>query len=109
MSALLKVGDKVRTRHDGKSWWSVQVAGGRYTICIRQAPFKAKGEYLYTILDSVNEVQGPCNLIGNGWDVSLYKTPEIGWRDLHVQLLSERVEISRRQSVSLKITEVKAA
>ncbi len=105
----LKPGDKVRTRKDGKAWWTVQVAGSRYAILTRQAPFRTKGEYLYTIVDAKEGVRGPCNLIGNGWDVSEYTTPEAGWRGLHVQLLAGSIEISHRQQVSLDVTEVKAA
>ena len=101
----LKPGDKVRTRRDGKAWWTVQVAGSRYAIMTRQAPFKPKGDYLYSIIDAKEGVRGPCNFIGNGWDVSRHITPLAGWRDLHVQLLADRVEISHRQRVYLDIIE----
>lgn len=76
----LKAGDQVRTRKDGKAWWTVQVAGHRYSILTRQAPSRPKGEYLYTIVDNEEGVRGPSNFIGNGWDVSAYPTPAIGWR-----------------------------
>lgn len=100
-------GMQVRTSKDGPFWWTVQVVGSRYAIMTRQAPFRPKGEYTYTIIDMDRDVRGPCNLIGNGWDVSGHKTPLHGWRDLHVQLLAERIEISRRQRLPLDITEVR--
>jgi hypothetical protein len=84
----------------------VQAAGSRYAICSRQAPFKPKGEYLYTIMDFEQGIQGPCNLIGNGWDVAQYNTPEIGWRALHLALLGKQVEISHRNNIKLEVTEV---
>lgn len=105
----LNVGDKLRTHRSGRAWWTVQAAGSRYVICTRQAPFKPKGEYLYTILDFVGGVRGPTSFIGNGWDVSAYKTPEAGWRGLHVGLLSGDIEVSRRASVPLDLTEVRPA
>ncbi|NWL34449.1 hypothetical protein [Paenarthrobacter nitroguajacolicus] len=103
----LTPGDKVRTRQHGKRWWTVQASGSRYAICTRQAAFRPAGEYEYTILDFEAQEQGPCNLIGNGWDVSMYVTPEAGWRGLHVQLLSGSIELSRSQSITLHITETK--
>lgn len=102
----LKQGDRIRTTRDGKSWWTVQIAGERYVICTRQAPFKPKGDYLYTIMDLKRHAQGPCNLIGNGWDVSYFKTPLHGWRWLHISLLAGTIELSRRQACGLVIREV---
>ena len=99
----LEVGDKVRTVRDLPFWWTVQTAGDRYVIMTRQAPFKPKGDYLYTIIDNETGMRGPCNLIGNGWDVSQYKTPEAGWRGLHVQLLAGDIELSHRQQVTLDL------
>jgi hypothetical protein len=104
----LKPGDKVRTAKDGKAWWTVQAAGSRYAILTRQAPFRPRGDYLYTIVDSVDAVRGPCNLIGNGWDVTQYPTPEIGWRLLHLKLIAGELEISDRRALALDITEVAA-
>jgi len=101
------VGQKVRTRCDGKFWWTVHASGSRYAICSRQAPFKPKGQYLYTIMDFEKGIQGPCNLIGQGWDVTQYKTPELGWRLLHVALLNGSLEISHRNNAALVITEIK--
>jgi hypothetical protein len=106
----LKAGDKVRTRRDFPFWWTVQVAGSRYVILSRQAQFKPKGEYVYSICDLEEGVRGPTNYVGNGWDVSRHKTPEQGWRDLHIQLLAGNVEISHRNRVSMDLfTEAVAA
>jgi hypothetical protein len=103
----LTPGDKVRTLRNGKRWWTVQASGSRYAICTRQAAFRPAGEYEYTILDFEAQEQGPCNLIGNSWDISDYITAEAGWRSLHIQLLSGAIELSRRQSIALKIVETR--
>ncbi|AXH44444.1 hypothetical protein PP353_gp68 [Arthrobacter phage Kumotta] len=103
----LKPGDQVRTAVNGKRWWTVQAAGDRYAICTRNLPFRPAGEYEYTILDFEAQQQGPCNLIGNGWDVSDYITLEAGWRALHIQLLAGSLELSHRQSIPLHITETR--
>jgi hypothetical protein len=106
---ILTVGDQVRTSLDRRAWWDVVAAGSRYAIMTRQAPFRPKGEYLYSIVDAQEGVRGPCNLVGNGWDVTQYRTPAIGWRLLHIKLLAGELEISHRKRVRIDITEIKPA
>lgn len=68
----LVVGDRVRftTPHnEAHSWWTVRAGDERYTVLTRQRPFRPKGELLYTIIDRQRDVRGPCNLVGQGWDV----------------------------------------
>lgn len=92
-----------------RKWWTVQAAGSRYAIVTQQAPFRPAGEYFYSILDFEEGIRGPSNLIGNGWDVSQYPSPEIGWRLLHVGLLSERLQITSRNRVPFSILDVRLA
>lgn len=97
----MKRGDRARFFGEKRFAWTVQVAGSRYTILTKQAPFKPKGELFYTICDAQFEKRGPCNLMGNGWDMQS-RGPYIGSRALHVALLSEDVEISNRNSVRFR-------
>jgi hypothetical protein len=46
----------------------VREADDRFTILTRPASNKARGSE-YTILDTVRGLRGPCDLIGQGWDV----------------------------------------
>lgn len=94
----MKRGDRVKLSGEKQFAWTVQVAGDRYAILTRQAPFKPKGQLWYTILDKTTGWRGPCNLVGNGWDLET-KGPYIGSRLLHKALLDGEVEISRRQRI----------
>lgn len=67
MRELPPVGSRVKLTRDGNRWWDVRAADERFAILTRQAAFKPKGEVCYTILDAVEGVRGPCNLIGQGW------------------------------------------
>lgn len=87
---------RARFKGEKRYDWTIQVAGGRYAILTKQAPFKAKGELLYTICDAQEGRRGPTNFVGNGWDMSTHG-PLIGSRALHVALLSGEVEISHRR------------
>lgn len=100
---FLQEGSRVKLSYcSPRHWWTVQVVGDRYAICIRQVPFKPKGTYWYTILDFEKKVRGATNYIGNGWDMET-RGPYIGSRLLHVELLSGDVEISHRASTFLEI------
>jgi len=69
----LNVGDRVKlggsSRGEARLWWQVRAADERFVVLTRQAPFESKGTSLYTIIDYDRGVRGPCNLIGNGYDV----------------------------------------
>ncbi|MCV7255307.1 hypothetical protein H7J86_24390 [Mycobacterium hackensackense] len=69
--ALPPVGAKVRLARDGRRWWDVRCADERFAILTRQADFKPKGEVVYTIVDIEDGVRGPCNLIGQSWDLTM--------------------------------------
>jgi hypothetical protein len=101
----LKAGDRVRFESPSKAalrWWDVRAADDRWAVLTQQAPFRPKGELVYTIVDSENGRRGPCNLIGQGWDVE-----EPGGCDaLLAALQSGEVEISHRNNVETRIREV---
>lgn len=56
---------------EARYWWDVRTGDERYTILTRQAPFHPKGERAYTIIDRKRGVRGPCNRIGQGWDLHM--------------------------------------
>ena len=87
--------DRARFQGEKLYDWTIQVAGDRYIILTKHAPFKPQGELVYTICDSQDGRRGPSNFIGNGWDMQS-RGPLIGSRALHVALLSGDVEISHR-------------
>lgn len=70
-----EVGDRARLLHgsagDAARWWTVEAVDERFIVLTRQADFKKKGVHLYTIIDWVRGVRGPCDLIGQGWDVDV--------------------------------------
>ena len=49
--------------------WTVRAGDERFTVLTAQRPFKPRGELIYTIVDRQRGVRGPCDLIGQGWDV----------------------------------------
>lgn len=131
-NTLPPVGARVKLPNDGPRWWDVRVADDRFAILTRQAEFRPKGEVCYTILDAVEGVRGPCNLIGQGWDKympdkacrELLEELQIGaktdaWNagdrsfdmDAHIAWMNEHqrfgVEISHRNRVNLVIGEVR--
>lgn len=64
---LPPVGSRVKLTRDGRRWWDVRAADDRFAILTRQADFRPKGEVCYTILDAVEGIRGPCDLIGQSW------------------------------------------
>lgn len=70
----LTVGRRVRfatPTAEARYWWDARRGDDRYTILTRQAQFHPKGEVYYTIIDRERGVRGPCNLIGQGWDIHM--------------------------------------
>lgn len=51
-----------------KAWWTVQESDDRFAVLTRPASNKARGSE-YTIIDTVRGLRGPCDLMGQGWDV----------------------------------------
>lgn len=92
----LKPNEQVRLNLGAEQrWWTVRAADTRYAIVTRQAPFRPKGEFEYSILDSTTGNAGPSNLIGNGfWNRGEDIT--VGAERLLGDLNAGRVEISRR-------------
>lgn len=119
---LFAVGDKVR--FDGKrTTWRVRAhaAGGRYVI----ATCSMFGDVYYTVMDRLEEVRGPLNVIGGGVGIDTTDGPDTGI-DAAVRMLEARPdpihaeydglpydpeewdtswEVSRRNRVRLDITD----
>lgn len=96
----LNVGDRIKIGSISPRgrWWTIKAAeadGGRYAIATCQAPFERTGTVLYTIIDLESRVCGPCNLIGNGYDLP---AGDLGapWR-LLAEIKTGELEISRRR------------
>ncbi|GAA4034504.1 hypothetical protein GCM10023063_18210 [Arthrobacter methylotrophus] len=51
-----------------KAWWTVRAVDDRFTVLTRPASKKDRGSE-FTIIDNVRGLSGPCDLIGQGWDV----------------------------------------
>lgn len=93
MKQDLEIGQRVKLAHGASTnlFWTVQALDDRFVILTRQAPFRPKGQSQYTIIDWERGVRGPCNLIGQGWDIDEPNGPE----DL-LQALNNQLEIHRR-------------
>lgn len=97
--AQVQLGQGTRT----KAWWVVQAADERFAVLTRPRSTPGKGSE-YTIIDPVRGVRGPCNLIGQGWDVDAEDGCEKLLRALNFQL-----EVSARLAAgeeSVTLTEV---
>ena len=93
----LNVGDRIKIGSISPRgrWWTVRAVdteGNRYAVATCPAPFKPKGEVLYTIIDLERKICGPCNLIGGGYDIN---EPQGPWNLLH-EIKTGELEISRR-------------
>lgn len=105
-----------------KAWWTVREADDRYAVLTRPVSNKAKGSE-YTIIDSVRELRGPCDLIGQGWDVDadggcakllralnfhLEVVARLEAGEQSVRMTEDSTEVSYRNNVPIEILEVKA-
>jgi len=124
---FLRDGERVRFDYpfgEITKWWTVRCHDDRFIILTRQADFKPKGVSIYTIIDRVREVRGPCNLIGGGWDIDEPGGPEALLRALnyHLEVIARlkagegsvtleeaSVEVSYRDNVPPNIIEVRPA
>ena len=120
----LTVGTRVRlgqgTRQ--KAWWTVQAGDKRFTVLTRPASRKDRGSE-YTIIDNVRALRGPCDLIGQGWDVDAENGCEKLLRALNfhlevvarlaageesVRMTEVSTEVSYRNNVPVEILETAA-
>jgi hypothetical protein len=105
-----------------KAWWTVRANDERFTVLTRPASNPAKGSE-YTIVDEVRGLRGPCDLIGQGWDVDADGGCESLLRALNFHLeVSARLEageksvpmteaateVSYRNNVPIEILQVKS-
>lgn len=103
-----------------KAWWTVRAMDDRFTILTRPAS-SATSRSEYTILDTVRDLRGPCDLIGQGWDVDAEQGCEKLLRALNFQLeirarleageqsvpmTETATEVSHRNNVPIEILEV---
>lgn len=59
-----------RVRFDGdRYWWTVAAVSAHFVALVRQAAFRPKGNIVYTVVDWRHGVRGPCNLLGQGYDI----------------------------------------
>lgn len=106
-----------------KVWWTVRETDDRFAILTRPAANKDRGSE-YTIVDSVRGLRGPCDLIGQGWNVDadggcksllralnfhleVLERLEAGEESVRMTELS--TEVSYRNNVPIEILEIKAA
>lgn len=122
---VLQPGDRVRftiPESEARYWWDVRTGDDRFTILTRQAYFRPKGELAYTIIDRERGVRGPCNLIGQSWDLymndmacaELLTALRNGTRGIDVENFEPvghgamRVEVSYRNNVPIEIEEARS-
>ena len=122
MTQHLPAGSRVRLGQDTrpKAWWTVRAADERFTILTRPASNKARGSE-YTIIDTGRALRGPCDLIGQGWDVDAEQGCEKLLRALNfhlevaarlnagegsVRMTETSTEVSHRNNVPIEILEV---
>ena len=121
----LAIGDRVRFAYpysEVRHWWTVRAGDERYTVLTRQADFKPKGTLFYTIIDRERGVRGPCDLLGQGWDVTAHGGCEsllrsLQWAEKVKEIVSREgsyeegdddpipVEVSYRNNVPIDIAE----
>lgn len=126
MKQDLEIGQRVKLAYGSNTTrlWDVRALDDRFVILTRQRPFKPKGESEYTIIDWERGVRGPCNLIGQGWDIDEPNGPEDLLRALNNQLEIWRrldageksvsindyaVEVSHRNNVPVDIVDQRSA
>lgn len=86
----LKIGEQVRLGGSPRSWWwDVRATDERFTILTHAEPNKPHSAY--TIIDRERGVRGPCDLIGQGWDVD-----EEGGCESLLRALNYHLEVSAR-------------
>lgn len=110
--AQIKAGDRIgfTPKEGGHAWWTVQVRDERFIIATQQAPFKPRGEQLYTIVDlsgytharngvRPGVIRSSSDMLGGGWDE--------GWPALLAGLQSGKVRLSTRRHAP--VDEIKVA
>jgi hypothetical protein len=122
MTEQLPTGTRVRLGQGtrAKAWWTVRATDQRFTILTRAASNKDRGSE-YTIIDNVRGLRGPCDLIGQGWDVDADQGCEKLLRALNfhlevvarldageesVRMTEASTEVSYRNNVPIEILEV---
>ncbi|WP_422758977.1 hypothetical protein [Paenarthrobacter sp. C1] len=124
MTQNLHEGSRVRLGQGTrpKAWWTVRAMDDRFTILTRPASNTARGSE-YAIIDNVRALRGPCDLIGQGWDVDAEQGCQKLLRALnfHLEVVARlaageesvrttetSTEVSYRNNVPIEILEVAA-
>lgn len=125
MTNELTAGSQVRLGQGtrAKAWWTVQESDDRFAVLTRPASNKDKGSE-YTIIDTVRGLRGPCDLLGQGWDVDAENGCAKLLRALnfHLEIIARldageksvratetSTEVSYRNNVPIEILEVRVA
>lgn len=64
----LKVGDVLTLREGHGYEWTVQATNDFFTV-LTTPDTTGRSEYAYTVIDWEQGIRGPCNLIGQGWNI----------------------------------------
>jgi hypothetical protein len=87
-----------------KAWWKVRNRDERFTVLTRPRSTTGKGSE-YTIIDRARGVRGPCDLIGQGWDVDADGGCESLLRALNFHLeVAARLEAGEERVVMTEIS-----
>ena len=96
MKNTFKPGDKIRFAEE-KQAYTVIVSNDRYAVCTK--PFNLQKTLLYCIVDFVDKIRGPNNLVMNSYR---YETLE-GCEQTLIDVTSGKIEISQRHRAKLNI------
>lgn len=95
---VMRVGSRVRFAEDKQSY-TIRAMSERYAICTK--PYNPKKTVYYTIVDIVEMIRGPNNLVFNIYDYSKAEDCEQSLRDL----VDGKIEISSRHRIPLMFSE----
>ena len=101
----LNVGDRVKLAKDPNpnKWWTVRAVSDRYSVLVRQADFRPKGELFYTAVDHEKEQRGSIDLVGYGYGDGTYTQEEC--ERMITALVSGELELSHRNHVPYEVLE----
>ena len=91
----MKTGDKIKFEEE-KRPYRIRALGKRYAVCTK--PFNPKRTVLYTVVDFINRIRGPENLI-----FCLGAESDESCIEMLNRLESDETEISHRNRISLNM------
>jgi hypothetical protein len=120
--ADLKVGEQIKFFPRGSDiagWWTVRARDDRWIIATAQAPFRKKGELVYTVVDltgwqnhrrngaGMGVVRNRLDIIGGGWGDGTFSDTEIAEMLAALQDPESPWELSVRGVVNVWDVEVR--